>query len=126
MKGNRRFEWEWDHGDLDEGLAFDLLIWSEAENDLDRSLWRGVIKPLRETEAEVDVSGAPAVQEHGEGKYYWTVIVVQVEPYERIGQWGEFRLFTFRFQDPEDYTPTPTPVTPTPTNTKPPPGDALH
>lgn len=114
----RWFEWEWDYGELAEGQAFDLLIVSEEEKeDLDRSVWAGVIAPTQNTSVYVDVPGVATVVNHGEGDYYWTVIVVQTDPYKRIGQWGDLWEFVFEFPPPTN-TPTATPIPPTPTPTK--------
>jgi hypothetical protein len=95
-----RFDWQWNHPALPEDLAFDLLIWSEAEQGLNRDSWQGVITPSQNTWADVEVGEIAPVQEHGEGTYYWTVIVVRKEPYKRVGQWGELRPFVYKPSSP--------------------------
>lgn len=108
-----RFEWQWNYAALPAGQAFDLLIWSEKETDLPRDSRSGAITPWQETWVVVDVSKVKTVEENGEGIYYWTVIVVEVEPYRRIGQWGEERPFSYRAAVAPVATPT---SGPTPTN----------
>ncbi len=115
LSGNRRFVWQWNHGELAEGLAFDLLICSEEEKARNWKACNGVIPPQRETWAEVDVGGVATVVEHGEGTYYWTVIVVVKGKPDRIGEWGELRPFVFQPPPLPTDTPIPTPVPPTQT-----------
>jgi hypothetical protein len=84
-----------------EGLAFDLLIWSEAED------WEhegrgayGVVETDRSLARDVDLDYVETIIEHGGGTYFWTVMVVQVEPYSRVGAWGENRSFIYVEPEP--------------------------
>jgi hypothetical protein len=96
LEGEVRFAWQWDGDPLPQGLAFDLLIWSEAEDQEHQGAGAlGVIDPASGLEAGVDLNYVQSIMEHGAGLYYWTVIVVGVEPYERLGLWGEKRPFTY-------------------------------
>jgi hypothetical protein len=94
------FEWQWEGEPLPEGLAFDLLIWSEAEEQKHEGTGAyGVIETDPSIERDVDLDYVQTIMDHGEGTYFWTVIVVQEEPYSRVGAWGEKRPFTYA--DPE-------------------------
>jgi hypothetical protein len=94
------FQWQWDGQPLPEGIAFDLLIWSEAEDQEHQGQGAfGVIDTDQCLECEVDLDFVHTIVEHGEGTYYWTIIVVQEEPYERVGVWGEKRAFTYVFSE---------------------------
>lgn len=96
LEGEVRFQWHWDGESLPESLAFDLLIWSELEDQEHQGAGAfGVIEPASALEATVDLDYVQSIMEHGGGLYYWTVIVVRVEPYERVGLWGEKRGFTY-------------------------------
>jgi hypothetical protein len=97
------FEWHWEGQSLPEGLSFDLLIWSEAEEQEHQGTGAyGVIETDLSMERDVDLDFVQTIMDHGEGTYYWTVIVVQEEPYGRVGAWGEKRSFTY--VDPEPAT----------------------
>ena len=96
LQGEIQFQWQRDGDPLPEGLAFDLLIWSEAEHQEHQgSAALGVIEIEPSLERDVDLDYVQSIMDHGEGTYYWTVIVVQKEPYERVGVWGENRPFTY-------------------------------
>jgi hypothetical protein len=108
LDGQVRFQWHWDGEPLTEGLAFDLLIWSEAEDEEHRGARAlGVIEPARILESDVDLDYVQSIMDHGGGRYYWTVIVVEVEPYERVGLWGEKRGFTYALPEAPAEPPSP-------------------
>lgn len=110
LEGQVHFRWHWDGEPLTEGLAFDLLIWSEAEDEEHRGLGAlGVIEPASVLETDIDLDYVQSIMEHGGGRYYWTVIVVQVEPYERVGLWGEKRAFTYTLPEPPAEPPAESP-----------------
>lgn len=78
-----RFEWRWD-GELGENMGFEVRGWLEGEShnglhdarrtDGMRPNWRGIYAYEMEFPAQF------------RGKdWYWTVAVVELEPYERIG-----------------------------------------
>jgi hypothetical protein len=90
------FQWQWGGQPLPEGLAFDLLIWSETEDQEHQGMEAyGVVETNLSRERKVDLDFVETIAEHGGGVYYWTVIVVREEPYERVGVWGEKRSFTY-------------------------------
>jgi hypothetical protein len=85
------FRWEWNGPPLGDNQAFDLRIWSEQEEQqgLPR---RGAVAPTRDTQVEVNLTSVPAIESYGPGTFYWTVIVVEIQPGgppKEIGQWGQ-------------------------------------
>jgi hypothetical protein len=74
------FSWSWSGGALTQNQGFEVRLWKEGQ-----PVHYGAASPVRTTSAEVDVRGAYAVQIGGEGRYLWTVAVVQMDPYQRIG-----------------------------------------
>jgi hypothetical protein len=56
---------------------------------------RGVVETHQSHEREVDLGFVETIAVHGSGVYYWTVIVVQEEPYKRVGAWGERRTLSY-------------------------------
>lgn len=96
LQSEVHFQWQWDGQPLPEGFAFDLLIWSEAEDQEHQGTGaRGVVETDQSLEREVDLDFVETIIEHGGGAYFWTVIVVKEEPYERVGAWGDIRPFTY-------------------------------
>lgn len=96
LQSEVHFQWQWEGQPLPEGLAFDLLIWSEVEDQEHQGTGAyGVIEIDRSLERDVDLDYVQTIMDHGEGTYFWTVIVVQKEPYSRVGEWGEKRSFTY-------------------------------
>lgn len=110
LTGSYLFKWAWQGAPLSEDYYFDLRIWSQAEEqawtlDTKRDRARGARDPTRETQIEVDLQYAPAIQEYRAGLYYWTVVVVWIpcrpitDPeceLQVVGDWGEERIFTYR------------------------------
>jgi hypothetical protein len=86
------FEWQWD-GVLQEGQGFEVLIWQIEEDQHygaydARELTKKLLKrqPDDSYTASFKVEAAQSVTQHGAGDYYWSVVVVQLDPkYERIG-----------------------------------------
>ena len=96
LQGEVHFEWTWEGQPLPEGLAFDLLIWSEAEDEEHEGRGAyGVVETDGSLARDVDLDYVETILEHGGGTYFWTVVVVQEEPYGRVGAWGEKRAFTY-------------------------------
>jgi hypothetical protein len=96
LQSGVHFEWQWEGQPLPKGLAFDLLIWSEAEDQEHQGTGAyGVIETDRSMGRDVDLDYVQTIMDHGEGAYFWTVIVVQEKPYSRVGAWGEKRSFTY-------------------------------
>jgi hypothetical protein len=104
------FQWQWDGQSLPEGLAFDLLIWSEAEHEEHQGTEAyGVIETDQSLERDVDLDYVQTIIDHGGGTYYWTVIVVQEEPYRRVGAWGEKRPLVYKVPEPPEEPSTQSP-----------------
>jgi hypothetical protein len=110
LTGKISFLWQWDGEPLPEGYAFDLLIWSEAEHQAHGGTnAHGVMAPGRSLETVVDLDYVEQITEQGEGVYYWTVVVVKQEPYERLGASGESRGFAYYRQEAPLESPTKSP-----------------
>jgi hypothetical protein len=92
-----RFAWQWSGPPLTETHAFDLRIWSEEEEQTGKPR-RGAVAPTQDTQVDVDLQYAPAIQNYGSGDYYWTVVVVKLIPggsTRVVGEWGEKRKFSY-------------------------------
>jgi hypothetical protein len=101
LQSEVHFQWQWDGQPLPEGFAFDLLIWSEAEHQEHQGTKAyGVIDTDQSLERDVDLDFVETIIRHGGGTYFWTVIVVKEEPYERVGAWGEKRSFIYTQPEP--------------------------
>jgi hypothetical protein len=112
LQGEVHFQWQKDGQPLPDGLAFDLLVWSEAEHQEHQGTGAlGIAETDPSLERDVDLDYVQTIMDHGGGTYFWTVIVVQEEPYRRVGVWGENRPFTYVAPDA---TPEPTAEPPTP------------
>jgi serine/threonine protein kinase len=92
LAGMTRFEWQWAGPSLGADHAFNLLIWSQQEEDAGVQP-QPAVEPTQDTSAEVDLSVLPTIQEHGPGRYYWTIIVVDTRTETAAGEWGEQRWF---------------------------------
>jgi hypothetical protein len=100
LNGRVLFQWQWDHAPLAGNEYFDLRIWSEVEEMVGDEP-RGVVAPLKESQAQVDLEGVWSIQEYRDQtqRYYWAVVVVR-KPcpacrIEVVGQWSEERLFLY-------------------------------
>jgi hypothetical protein len=101
LQGEVHFQWQWDREPLPQGLAFDLLIWSDAEHQKHQGSGAfGVTETDPSLERDVDLDFVQTIIEHGGGTYFWAVTVVKEEPYERVGELGETRAFTYVVPDP--------------------------
>lgn len=89
--------------------GFEVRIWKDEQPD-----HYGATGPVTTTSARFDVSGAYGVQRGGSGRYYWTVAVVQVNPYQHLGPEAPPRTLNFLTGDnnggPEPTVPPPTPT----------------
>lgn len=83
------FKWRWD-GQMAEGWGFEVRIWQEGDPDHFGAFHAGELMKYLDHQPDSIyavsflVEGAYSVRLHGGGDYYWTVAVVQVEPYQRI------------------------------------------
>jgi hypothetical protein len=78
--GPMRFEWSWSGPALDPNQGFEVRLWRENQPE-----HYGAAAPVSETSATINVGGAYAVQQGGTGSYFWTVALVQRDPYVRLG-----------------------------------------
>lgn len=69
--GKVTFAWSW-VGKLGQNQGFELLIWRGNNGH------NGAAPPVRGTNLELDMSG------YAEGSYFWSVVLVQLQPYQRI------------------------------------------
>jgi hypothetical protein len=93
------FAWEWPHEPLGEGQYFDLRIWAMPEAELPPGERSSAGQPTRQHHIEVELPGVPTLTRHGDGEYFWTVVVVEQPcpdcPPEIVGEWGEERPFFY-------------------------------
>jgi hypothetical protein len=78
--GQTTFSWSWDGPALAANQAFEIRIWQEGQPD-----HYGAAEPVRTTSVTIDVRTAYGVTQGGSGTYYWTVALVERDPYKRIG-----------------------------------------
>jgi hypothetical protein len=110
LQSEVHFQWQWDGEPLPEGFAFDLLIWSDAEHQEHKGEGAyGVVETGQSLERDVDLDYVQTIIDHGGGAYFWTVIVVQEEPYKRVGTWGEKRPFNYTAPEATAEPSTPNP-----------------
>lgn len=69
---NVKFAWSWPGVPLGANQGFELLIWKQGEPH------NGATSPTRETSLTLDMSNYP------EGTYFWSVVLVQLQPYGRL------------------------------------------
>lgn len=79
--GQTTFTWRWSGPALTENQGFEVRLWKEEQPD-----HFGAAEPVNGTSIVIDVSAAYGVAQGGSGTYFWTVAVVQRNPYQRIGQ----------------------------------------
>jgi hypothetical protein len=78
--GPVQFEWSWSGPALDSNQGFEVRIWREGQPE-----HYGAAAPVSATAATINVGGAYGVKEGGSGSYFWSVALVQREPYVRLG-----------------------------------------
>lgn len=110
-QGNVDFTWQWE-GALAAGQGFEVRIWEEGSSE-----HLGAEKPVTQPSAglwrqQIDVDLVPAMQRGGSGNYWWTVAVVAIDPYARIGEEAPPRRLVYRA--PSDAPAEPAPATPPP------------
>ena len=96
------FAWEWAGQPLGENQAFELRLWPRGASP-DQFYHYGAAALVRTTRLTIDITSAPGLRTAGGpwrdgniGSYWWTVAVVQMQPYERIGQEAKPRAFNVR------------------------------
>jgi hypothetical protein len=78
--GPMRFEWTWSGPALNPNQGFEVRVWRQ-----DQPEHYGAAAPVSETSATINVGGTYGVQQGGTGSYFWTVALVQRDPYVRLG-----------------------------------------
>lgn len=70
--GNVTFAWSWNGAPLGANQGFELLIWKQGEPH------NGAAPPTSGTSLTLDMSS------YAEGSYFWSVVVVKLQPYGRL------------------------------------------
>ena len=78
--GIATFTWSWSGPPLTANQAFEVRMWKE-----DRQDHLGAAGLTRQTSTNFNVQGTAGVKQGGAGVYFWTVAVVEVQPYKRVG-----------------------------------------
>jgi len=79
--GRTTFRWSWNGPALAANQGFEVRVWKDGQAD-----HFGAAEPVRTTSALIDLNQAAGVRQGGAGTYLWTVAVVQLNPYKRIGK----------------------------------------
>jgi serine/threonine-protein kinase len=95
------FAWRWDGPALGPNQGFEVRIWKEGQPD-----HYGAAEPVSGASVVIDVRGAYGVSRGGEGVYWWTVAVVQRQPYARVGPEAGPRKLNIRIEGGVRPTPT--------------------
>lgn len=81
VSGPTTFVWEWNGQPLAENQAFEVRVWSAEQ-----PYHYGATGLVRSTSVTFDIAGAYGVQQGGTGRsYFWTVALVEQDPYKWIG-----------------------------------------
>ncbi len=102
--GVATFRWTWAGPPLQDNQGFEVRIWKEGQPD-----HYGAAAPARDNRLESDIRGAFGVQQGGAGDYFWTVALVQIDPYARIGLEAPPRKLTVQFDGGGSGPPPPPP-----------------
>ena len=98
------FSWDWAGAPLAANLGFEVRVWRADQPD-----HYGAAAPVVVNNATIDLAGAYGVQQGGNGRYFWTVAVVELNPYRRIGPEATPRQLTIELPGGG---PTPAPTLP--------------
>lgn len=90
LSGQVTFRWQWAGPPLEANQGFELRIWQEGQ-----PYHYGAASPTQETQIQINLSAAYGIQQGTGGQYFWTVVVVQRDPYETLGAEAAPRTFTF-------------------------------
>ena len=93
-EGGILFTWKWTGPVLAANQGFEVRIWKQGQPD-----HYGAAEPVRTTNANIDVRGAYGVRTGGSGDFFWTVAIVQLNPYQRIGPEAPPRRLVIHVKD---------------------------
>ncbi|MGB3221105.1 MAG: hypothetical protein WBD79_27190, partial [Anaerolineae bacterium] len=85
--GEVTFAWNWAGPPLAANQGFEIRVWREGQPD-----HYGASSPVTTNSTTVGLAGSYGVQQGGSGRYFWTVAVVQLNPYRRIGPEASARV----------------------------------
>lgn len=85
--GEVTFAWNWAGPPLAANQGFEIRVWRDGQPD-----HYGASAPVTTTSATIGLTGSYGVQQGGNGRYFWTVAVVQLNPYRRIGPEASARV----------------------------------
>ena len=80
MSGQATFAWRWDGPALAANQGFELRIWKDGQ-----PVHYGAAEPTSSTSLAINLPAAHGVSQGGSGAYFWTVAVVQRNPYQPTG-----------------------------------------
>lgn len=80
MSGLAQFEWEPNHP-LENGVAYEVVVWSPEQNP--NAAW-GIAPPTPGWTLEINLDELFESGRFREGSLYWTVLLVQRDPYTRL------------------------------------------
>jgi hypothetical protein len=98
------FRWTWSGPTLGSNYGFEVRLWKEGQPD-----HYGAAEPVNDTSVTINLRGAYGVRAGGEGAYWWTVAVVQRQPYTRVGAEAAPRKLNVQIAGGLPSTPTPIP-----------------
>jgi hypothetical protein len=88
---------------LADNQGFEVRMWPRGATP-EQFVHFGAAAPVRSTRLIIDISATPAVRQAGRpplqggaGAYWWTVAVVQLQPYERTGVEATPRVLNLHF-----------------------------
>lgn len=87
VSGEAVFTWNWSGPALTANQGFEVRLWKDGQPD-----HYGAASPVRITSVRLNVTSAYGITQGGSGRYFWTVAVVQMEPYQRTGPEAQPRV----------------------------------
>lgn len=86
--GDLPFSWKWPGPSLPKDYSFALRIWKEGSTQHDRAALAGVTTSLTLNLLDIMV-----IQQNGQGRYYWSIVVVDKASGRVIGVESDPRMF---------------------------------
>jgi pilus assembly protein CpaE len=96
VSGKVAFRWE-TNNPLPEGAAYEVVMWNSGE---DPGTARGIAAPTLETSLTGDLDGAYDLGLIQQGETFWTVLIVQTDPYLRLSKPDEAGARMLTYQAP--------------------------